>query len=63
MHWEMDKQRVAAMFPRNFEQKKNNNTRVLVINLVKISKDFLFLIAIFLKITETRFGLDPVCYF
>ena len=53
--------RVAAMFSRNFEQKKP--TRVLVLNLVKISKDFLFLIAIFLKFTETKFGLDPVCYF
>ena len=38
-------------------------TRVLVLNLVKISKDFLFLISIFLKFTETKFGLDPVCYF
>ena len=53
--------RVAAMFSRNFEQ--NNPTRVLVLNLVKISKDFLFLISIFLKFTKTKFGLDPVCYF
>ena len=52
---------VDAMFSRNFEQKKT--TRVLVLNLVKISKDFLFLISIFLKFTETKFGLDPVCYF
>ena len=52
---------VAAMFSRNFEQKKTS--RVLVSNLVKISKDFLFLISIFLKFTETKFGLDLVCYF
>ena len=36
--------RVAAMFSRNFEQKKP--TRVLVLNLVEISKDFLLLISI-----------------
>ena len=35
--------------------------RVLVLNLVEISKDFLIYISI--KITETRFDLEPVFYF
>ena len=50
------------MFPRTFKAKKNVQ-RVLVLNLVKISKDFLIFISILLKIAETRFDSEPVCYF
>ena len=36
-----------------------NVQRVLVLNLAKISKDFLIFISTLLKITETRFDSEP----
>ena len=44
-------------------RKKKNVLRGLVLNLVKISKDFLIFISILLKIAETRFDSEPVSNF
>ena len=46
------------MFSRIFEAKKNVQ-RVLVLNLIEISKDFLIFMYMLLKITETRFDSEP----
>ena len=46
---------------QGFLRRKKNVQRVLVLNLVKISKDFLIFISILLKIAETRFDSEPVC--
>ena len=51
------------MFSRIFEAKKKNAQRGLVLNLVKISKDFLIFISILLKTAETRFDSEPVSNF
>ena len=52
----------AVMFSRIFEEKKQSVQKVLVLDLVEISKDFLIFISILIKITETRFDSEPVCY-
>ena len=44
-------------------RKKKNAQRGLVLNLVKISKDFLIFISILLRTAETRFDSEPVSNF